>query len=194
MGPLTLHCSTRLSRSKPRAIYNGRDSLITGLHICSPLYSIYGTLPTGISIVKGVKDQATLDKVCEVIVQGALDATEATLALRATAAAERLRRALADLSMRFTRALQPTAEALGQGLHLSDEAIQLFSEEVKLPISFHSSASQSDAFRELHVYRARSLPGFLQQALCTYSVCCIYLVLCSCMAFPGHLSSRNSKA
>ena len=55
--------------------------------------------------------------------------------MRATAAAERLRRALADLSVRFTRALQPTAEALGQGLQLSNDAIQLFSEEAKSPLS-----------------------------------------------------------
>ena len=65
------------------------------------------------------------------LLQGALGASEPTLPLRATAAAERLRRALADLSMRFTRALQPTAELIGQGLHLSNEAVQLFSEEVR---------------------------------------------------------------
>ena len=56
--------------------------------------------------------------------------------MRATAAAERLRRALAELSVRFTNALQPTAETLGQGLQLSDEAIQLFSEEVHLSLAF----------------------------------------------------------
>ena len=67
--------------------------------------------------------------------QGALGASESTMAMRATAAAERLRRALADLSVRFTRALQPTAEALGQGLQLSNDAIQLFSEEVRSPLS-----------------------------------------------------------
>ena len=65
------------------------------------------------------------------LLQGALCASETTLPLRATAAAERLRRALADLSARFTRALPPTAELLGQGLHLNHEAIQLFSEEVR---------------------------------------------------------------
>ena len=73
------------------------------------------------------------------ILQGALGASEPTLPLRATAAAERLRRALADLSVRFTRALQPTAELVGQGLHLSDEAVQLFSEEVSsLSLAVHS--------------------------------------------------------
>ncbi len=72
------------------------------------------------------------------ILQGALGASELTLPLRATAAAERLRRALADLSTRFTRALQPTAELVGQGLHLSDEAMQLFSEEVSsLSLALH---------------------------------------------------------
>ena len=55
MGPLTLHCSTCLSRSKPRVSYDGRDSLVTGLHIFSPLYWIYGALPTGFPIGKGVK-------------------------------------------------------------------------------------------------------------------------------------------
>jgi len=68
--------------------------------------------------------------------QGALGASESTMAMRATAAAERLRSALSDLSVRFTRALQPTAEALGQGLQLSNDAIQLFSEEVRSPLSF----------------------------------------------------------
>lgn len=62
--------------------------------------------------------------------QGALGTSEPTLAMRATAAADRLRRALVDLSARFTEALQPTAELLGQKLQLSDDAIQLFSEEV----------------------------------------------------------------
>ena len=72
--------------------------------------------------------------------QGALGAAEPIQAMRATAAAERLRRALADLSVRFTRALQPTAEALGRGLQLSNEAIQLFSEEVRLAVRSCSSA------------------------------------------------------
>ena len=81
---------------------------------------------------------------CGNTVQGALGAAEPILAMRATAAAERLRRALADLSVRFTRALQPTAEALGQGLQLSDEVIQLFSEEVRLFVKCYSSACRMD--------------------------------------------------
>ena len=66
------------------------------------------------------------------VLQGALSGPGPEMAMRATAAAERLRRALAELSVRFAGALQPSAEALGQGLSLSNDAVQLFSEEVSL--------------------------------------------------------------
>ena len=52
-------------------------------------------------------------------------------ALRAAAAADRLRRALGALSTRVSEALQPTAEALGRRLKLPEEAIATFSEEVR---------------------------------------------------------------
>ena len=52
-------------------------------------------------------------------------------ALRAAAAADRLRRALGALSTRVSDALQPTAEALGWRLKLPEEAIATFSEEVR---------------------------------------------------------------
>lgn len=61
-------------------------------------------------------------------------ATEGTAAaMRGAAAAERLRRALAALSTRYAAALQPTADALGCGLGLPDEPINIFSEEVLRP-------------------------------------------------------------
>lgn len=102
---------------------------------------------------------------CVVIVQGSFCAEGATLAMQATAAAKRLRRALADLSVCFTRALQPTAETLGQGLRLSNDAIQLFSEEVKPLVSFPSSALPFLFSQELSVLVVPASPGFLQPAL-----------------------------
>ncbi len=115
--------------------------------------------------IKGMH-RALLVWTVDLPLQGALGAAESTLAMRATAAAERLRRALADLSVRFTKALQPTAEALGQGLQLSDEAIQLFSEEVKLLISSYISACVRCHFHvecpcELRALAAPSSPSAL---------------------------------
>ncbi|BDA43844.1 Alpha-glucan water dikinase, chloroplastic at C-terminar half [Coccomyxa sp. Obi] len=62
--------------------------------------------------------------------QGAMAAEGTAAAMRGAAAAERLRRALAALSVRYAAALQPTADALGRGLGLPDEPINIFSEEV----------------------------------------------------------------
>ncbi|CAL8469831.1 g9373 [Coccomyxa elongata] len=62
--------------------------------------------------------------------QGAMAAEGTAAAMRGAAAAERLRRALAALSTRYAAALQPTADALGRGLGLPDEPINIFSEEV----------------------------------------------------------------
>ena len=109
--------------------------------------------------------------------QGALGAAEPSQAMRATAAAERLRRALAGLSVRFTQALQPTAEALGQGLQLSNEAIQLFSEEVRVP-------SLRLPLRMLHLtWRGKYLPWIMaSKSMTLHSAPCEetvdYLSLC----------------
>lgn len=61
--------------------------------------------------------------------------------MRAAAAADRLRRALGSLSVRYTAALQPTAETVGRGLGLSDDAISLFSEEVCVVILSNQNSS-----------------------------------------------------
>ena len=62
--------------------------------------------------------------------QGAMAAEGTAAAMRGAAAAERLRRALAALSVRYSGALQPTADALGRGLGLPEDPITIFSEEV----------------------------------------------------------------
>ena len=129
---------------------------------------------------------------CVVPVQGALGTEGPTRAIRATAAAERLRRALADLSVCFTRALQPTAEALGQGLRLSNEAVQLFSEEVKPLVSFPGSVLPSLYSQELRVTVVPASPGLLQQALSESCEFCIHLVLRPCVGFQTHLSGCTS--
>ena len=81
--------------------------------------------------------------------QGALSAPGPKMAMRATAAAERLRRALAELSVRFAGALQPSAEALGQGLSLTDDAVQLFSEEVSLHAAPVARLTQLDNLKHV---------------------------------------------
>lgn len=63
--------------------------------------------------------------------QGAMAAEGTAAAMRGAAAAERLRRALGSLSMHYAAALQPTADALGRGLGLPDDAVTLFSEDVR---------------------------------------------------------------
>lgn len=53
-------------------------------------------------------------------------------ALRAVAAAERLRRELGATAERTSTALQPTAAALGAKLKLPAESVSIFAEEVRL--------------------------------------------------------------